>query len=174
MRSAARIKAVLVVFAFLYSAWAWADELPFKPEQLNHWAYKKVQKPAVPIVQQRAWIKTPVDAFILAKLESKGLKPALPADKITLLRRATFDLTGLPPTPEEVKAFLADKSPRAFEKVVDRLLASPHYGEKWARHWLDLARYAESDGFKADDTRPNIWRYRDYVIKSFNADKPYD
>src|SRR5262245_36010820 len=141
MCSATRIKAVLVTLALLGSAWVWADDLPFTPEQLSHWAYKKVQKPAVPAVQQRAWVKTPVDAFILAKLENKGLKPASRADKLTLLRRATFDLTGLPPTPEEVNAFLADKSPRAFEKVVDRLLASPHYGEKWARHWLDLARY---------------------------------
>jgi len=174
MSSATRIKAVLVTLALLCSAWAWADELPFTPEQLNHWAYKKVQKPAVPAVKNRAWAKSPVDAFVLAKLEEKGLAPAARADKVTLLRRATFDLTGLPPTPEEVSAFLADKSPRAFEKVVDRLLASPHYGEKWARHWLDLARYAESDGFKADDTRPHIWRYRDYVIKSFNDDKPYD
>ncbi len=174
MGSATRIKAVLVTLALLCSVWAWADELPFTPEQLNHWAYKKVQKPAVPAVKNRAWAKNPVDAFVLAKLEEQSLAPAPRADKVTLLRRATFDLTGLPPTPEEVSAFLADKSPRAFEKVVDRLLASPHYGEKWARHWLDLARYAESDGFKADDTRPHIWRYRDYVIKSFNADKPYD
>ena len=104
----------------------------------------------------------------------QGLKPSPPADKATLLRRASFDLTGLPPTPEEVQAFLADNSPEAFEKVVDRLLASPHYGERWGRHWLDLARYAESEGFKADETRPNAWRYRDYVIQSFNADKPYD
>ncbi len=140
----------------------------------DHWAYKKVQKPVVPVVKDRAAVKTEVDAFILKELESKGLRPSPPADKVTLLRRATFDLTGLPPTTEEVQAFLADKSPKAFEKVVDRLLASPHYGEKWARHWLDLARYAESEGFKNDETRPNAWRYRDYVIKSFNEDKPYD
>ena len=104
----------------------------------------------------------------------QGHSAGAPADKITLLRRATFDLTGLPPTPEEVEAFLADNSPQAFEKVVDRLLASPQYGERWGRHWLDLARYAESEGFKADETRPNAWRYRDYVIQSFNADKPYN
>ena len=115
-----------------------------------------------------------MDAFILRELEKNQISPSKPTDKITLLRRATFDLTGLPPTPEEVKAFVADRSPKAYEKVIDRLLASSAYGEKWARHWLDLARYAESDGFKADDTRPNIWRYRDYVIKSFNEDKPYD
>src|SRR5262249_43024804 len=96
------------------------------------------------------------------------------ADKVTLLRRASFDLIGLPPTPEEVAAFLADNSPDAFDKVIDRLLASPRYGERWGRHWLDLARFAESEGFKADEPRPNAWRYRDYVIQSFNQDKPYD
>src|SRR5260370_21210506 len=102
------------------------------------------------------------------------MEPARPAANIALLRRATFDLTGLPPTPEEVDAFLADNSPQAFEKVVDRLLASPQYGERWGRHWLDLARYAESEGFKSDETRPNASRYRDYVIQSLNADKPYN
>ncbi len=116
----------------------------------------------------------PIDAFILAKLENRGLTLSPAADKVTLLRRVTFDLIGLPPTPEEVDAFLKDNSPDAYEKVVDRLLASPHYGERWARHWLDLARYAESEGFKADETRPNAWRYRDYVIQAFNSNKPYD
>src|SRR5262249_8897157 len=144
MYSSTRFKAVLVIFALACGAWAASDDLPFTSEQRNHWAYQKVQKPSVPAVKNRAWRKTPVDAFVLAKLESKGLVPAPPADKITLIRRATFDLTGLPPSPEEVRAFLEDKSPKAFEKVVDRLLSSPRYGEKWARHWLDLARYAES------------------------------
>jgi Protein of unknown function (DUF1553)/Protein of unknown function (DUF1549) len=153
---------------------AFDDGHKFSDAELNYWAFQKVEKPATPAVRNRAWVKTPVDAFILKELESKGIKPAPRADKVTLLRRATFDLTGLPPTPAEVKAFLNDDSPNAFAKVVDRLLASPHYGEKWARHWLDLARYAESEGFKADETRPNAWRYRDYVIKSFNQDKPYD
>jgi hypothetical protein len=119
-------------------------------------------------------VRNPVDAFILERLEAKNLKPAPPADKITLLRRVTLDLTGLVPTPEEVQAFLGDNSADAYEKAVDRLLASPRYGERWARHWLDLARYADSEGFKSDETRPNIWRYRDYVIQSFNEDKPYD
>jgi hypothetical protein len=154
--------------------WAVGGEHKFTESELSYWAYQKVRKPAVPAVSYQAWVKTPVDAFILKELESKKIKPAPRADKITLLRRATFDLTGLPPTPDEVRAFLADTSPNAFAKVVDRLLASPHYGEKWARHWLDLARYAESEGFKSDETRPNVWRYRDYVIKSFNDDKPYD
>jgi hypothetical protein len=120
------------------------------------------------------WARNPIDAFVLAKLEAKGLQPGAAADRITLLRSVSLDLIGLPPTPEETADFLSDKSPDAYEKVVDRLLTSPRYGERWARHWLDLARYAESEGFKADEFRPNIWRYRDYVIQSFNEDKPYD
>lgn len=146
----------------------------FTPAQKNHWAFKKVIRPAIPTVRDQAWAQNPVDAFILQKLEAAGIRPAPPADRVTLLRRVSFDLIGLPPTPEEVQAFLADRSPNAYEKVVDRLLASPHYGERWARHWLDLARYAESEGFKSDETRPNVWRYRDYVIKAFNENKPYD
>ena len=139
-----------------------------------HWAFQKVTRPAVPEVRNSKFqIQNPIDAFIDAKLEQAGIEPSSAADKITLLRRATFDLIGLPPTPEETDAFLADPSSNAFDTVVDRLLASPHYGERWARHWLDLARYAESEGFKNDETRPNAWRYRDYVINSFNADKPY-
>lgn len=167
------LKFSAVLFLLLGVVWAVADQPQFKASHLRHWAYKPVVKPVVPEVTNKAWVKTEVDAFILNALEQAKLAPAKPADKITLLRRATFDLTGLPPTPEDTAAFLADKSPNAFAKVVDRLLASPQYGERWARHWLDLARYAESDGFKADDTRPNIWRYRDYVIKAFNTDKPY-
>ena len=120
------------------------------------------------------WPTSPLDRFILAELEKKGLTPAPPADKRTLIRRATFDLTGLPPTPEEVDAFLADQSPDAFAKVVDRLLASPHYGERWGRHWLDLARYADSNGMDENVAYANAFRYRDYVIRAFNADKPYD
>lgn len=174
MRNAKPLKVVLAVSALVCGVLGASDNLPFTTKQLDHWAYQKVQKPKQPSVRDRAWVKNPVDAFVLAKLESEGAKPTPAADKITLLRRATFDLTGLPPTPEEVNSFLADNSPGAFEKVVDRLLDSPHYGEKWARHWLDLARYAESEGFKADETRPNAWRYRDYVIKAFNEDKPYD
>ncbi len=168
------LKYLVLLFALVCSVWASEDKPRFTSAQLKHWAYKPVVKPAVPTVKNRAWIKTDIDAFILRDLEKNQLAPSTRADKVTLLRRATFDLTGLPPTPEETTNFLADKSPKAFERVVDRLLASPHYGEKWARHWLDLARYAESEGFKADETRPNAWRYRDYVIKSFNADKPYD
>ncbi len=146
----------------------------FTQAQRKWWAFQPVRKPSIPAVKKTGWVRNDIDSFILAKLEEKGLQPNPPADRITLLRRASLDLTGLPPTPEETRAFLADDSPNAWAKVVDRLLASPHYGERWARHWLDLARYADSEGFKSDETRPNVWRYRDYVIRSLNSDKPYD
>jgi hypothetical protein len=121
-----------------------------------------------------SWASNPIDAFILTRLEAKQLNPSPRADKLTLLRRVTFDLTGLPPTLAEQEAFLADTSADAYQKIVDRLLASPHYGERWAQHWLDLVRYAETDGFKADEYRPNAYRYRDYVIAAFNDDLPYN
>jgi hypothetical protein len=153
-----------------------AESVPkeFTEQQKRWWAIQKVEKPAPPPVRNQTWVRTPVDLFILSKLEERELKPNPPADKITLLRRAHLVLTGLPPSAADAQRFLSDSSPNAYEKVVDGLLASPHYGERWARHWLDLARYADSEGFKADETRPNIWRYRDYVIRSFNSDKPYD
>ena len=146
---------------------------PFTPTQRKYWAFQPVHRTTPPVLKD-AKPENPIDAFIRARLEAASIKPAPQADRVTLLRRVTFDLTGLPPTPQETDAFLADKSPGAYEKVIDRLLASPHYGERWARHWLDLARYAESEGFKSDETRPNAWRYRDYVIKAFNENKPYD
>jgi hypothetical protein len=146
----------------------------FTPAQKNYWFFQPVKQSPVPAVKNKAWVKTPIDEFILAKLEENKLQPNPRADKLTLLRRVTVDMTGLPPAQEEIQAFLSDKSPSAWEKVVDRLLASPAYGERWGRHWLDVARYADSNGFKADETRPNVWRYRDYVIKAFNDDKPYD
>ncbi|MSU50474.1 MAG: DUF1553 domain-containing protein [Opitutus sp.] len=139
-----------------------------------HWAFRPVKRIAPPAVRNTSWAKTPLDPFILAALESKGLKPSAPAGRETLIRRVTLDLTGLPPTPAEIDAFLADASPNAYETLIDRLLASPHYGERWGRHWLDLARFAESDGFEHDAVRPHAWRYRDYVVRAFNADKPYD
>ena len=129
---------------------------------------------APPEVADEAWPLGDVDRFILAKLEAQGMKPPPAADKRTLIRRATFDLTGLPPTPQEVDAFLADSSPDAFAKVVDRLLASPAYGERWGRHWLDVVRYADTSGCNGDFPAPEAWRYRNYVIDSFNSDKPYD
>jgi len=141
----------------------------FTEAQRSYWFFQPVAKPPLP----RA-AANPIDAFILARLNEKGIRQNPPADKVTLLRRASLDLTGLPPTPEETQDFLSDQSPDAFAKVVDRLLASPRYGERWGRQWLDLARYADTNGFKADEVRPDIWRYRDYVIQAFNSDKPYD
>ncbi|MCI0332733.1 MAG: PSD1 and planctomycete cytochrome C domain-containing protein [Planctomycetes bacterium] len=140
----------------------------------NFWSFRPVVRPAIPPVKDQAWVKTPIDAYILARLEQKKLRPAPPADKATLLRRAYYSVIGLPPTPEKVQAFLTDTSPDAYEKVVEELLASRHYGEHWGRHWLDLVRYAESNSFERDNPKPFVWRYRDYVIRSLNADKPYD
>jgi hypothetical protein len=140
----------------------------------THWSFQPIRRPEVPSVVDGAWVRTPVDAFLLSKIEAAGLLPAPPASRATLLRRVYYDLIGLPPTPEEVREFLADKSPDAYERVVDRLLASPQYGARWARHWLDLVRYAETNGYEFDSAKPEIWRYRDYVIQSFNDDKPYD
>lgn len=147
---------------------------PISAEERNSWAFRTPVRPAIPEVRQAAWVKNPVDSFVLAKLEAKGLQPSPPADKRTLLRRVTFDLTGLPPTPEEFQAFLADTSSEAYTKVVRRLLASPRYGERWAQHWLDVVRFGETNGYELDAERPQAWRYRDYVIRSLNADKPYD
>jgi hypothetical protein len=138
------------------------------------WAFQPVGEHRPPTVADEAWARAEVDRFILAKLESQGMKPPPEAEKRVLIRRATFDLTGLPPTPEEVEAFLADQSPDAFSKLVDRLLASRAYGERWGRHWLDVVRYADTSGCNGDFPAPEAWRYRNYVIDSFNADKPYD
>jgi hypothetical protein len=146
----------------------------FTEEQKRFWAFQPVRNIAPPTVRDAEWGRSPIDAFILAKLESQGLRPARRADKHTLLRRVTFDLTGLPPTPDEIEEFLRDESPKAFERVVDRLLASPAYGERWGRHWLDVARYADSNGLDENTAFGHAWRYRDYVIRSFNRDKPYD
>ncbi|MBL9094961.1 MAG: DUF1553 domain-containing protein, partial [Planctomycetaceae bacterium] len=147
-------------------------------EDRQFWAYQPVVEPRVPEVQDSAWVRTPVDAFILRKLEERGLAPTSPASARSLIRRATYDLTGLPPTPEDVAAFeescQGTGSEAAYEALIDRLLASPHYGEKWGRHWLDLVRYAESHGYERDSAKPFAWRYRDYVIESLNRDKPYD
>ncbi|MES3022214.1 MAG: DUF1549 and DUF1553 domain-containing protein [Pseudomonadota bacterium] len=137
------------------------------------WAYQPVKAVPVPAVSQAAWARTPIDNFVLAKLEAKKIKPSPEADRAAFVRRATLDAWGIIPTPEEVQAFVGDRAPDAYEKLVDRLLASPKYGERQGRRWLDLARYADSAGFTNDETRSNMWRYRDYVIKSFNDDKPY-
>ncbi|WP_235963842.1 PSD1 and planctomycete cytochrome C domain-containing protein [Tautonia rosea] len=148
---------------------AWED-----PEEVDLWSFQPMSDPEVPGVSDASWPKSDLDRFILSELEARGLSPAPPADRRTLIRRATFDLTGLPPTPEEVAAFLADESPEAFERVVERLLASPAYGERWGRHWLDVARYADSNGSDENVAHGNAWRYRDYVVEAFNEDRPYD
>jgi hypothetical protein len=149
----------------------WPDELAGKEPAEGHWAFRPLKRPAVPDVLDA---RTPIDRFVLAKLREAGLPPSPPADKRTLVRRLHLDLAGLPPTPDEVKRFLDDHAADAYEKLVDRLLASPHYGERWGRHWLDLARFAESDGYENDRLRPDAWRFRDWVIAAINADLPFD
>ena len=140
----------------------------------SFWAFQPLKAVSVPSVKQKDWVRNPIDAFILAKLESKSIQPSPAAEREKLLRRAYFDLVGMPPSPAEVEAFLNDTSPDAYEKVIDRLLASPHYGERWARHWLDVARYAESGGYEFDGDRPGAFLYRDFVIKALNQDMPFD
>ncbi len=139
----------------------------------KHWAFQPIRRPALPNVQNANWCRNPIDRFILARLEKENIAPAPEADRITLLRRVSLDLIGLPPSLKEIEDFLSDKSPDAYERVVDRLLASPHYGERWGRHWLDLARYADSNGYSIDSPR-SIWKYRDWVIDALNKDKPFD
>ena len=140
----------------------------------KHWAFNAPQHPTPPDIHDPSWVRNPIDAFILRKLEAEGVKPAPEADRLTLLRRLHLDLTGLPPTAAEVEAYEADQRPNAYDQAVDRLLASPHYGERWGRHWLDLARYADSDGYEKDTIRPWAFRYRDWVINAFNSDQPFD
>lgn len=151
-----------------------AEEAPIAPIDREHWAFVPITRPEVPEVQDDEWCRTPVDHFVLSRLERKGLRPLPEADRTTLLRRLAFDLTGLPPSPDELDRFISDPSPDALERLVDRLLDSPAYGERWARHWLDLVRFAETDGFEHDKVRPQAWRYRDWVIEALNRDLPYD
>jgi Protein of unknown function (DUF1553)/Protein of unknown function (DUF1549)/Planctomycete cytochrome C len=150
------------------------ENRPITAEERQWWAFQKPVRPAIPKVKGQADVRNPIDAFILSALEAKGLRPAPLASRRTLIRRVYFDLIGLPPKPEEMEAFLNDPSPEAYGKLVNRLLDSERYGERWARHWLDVVRYADSDGYEYDRLRPNSWRYRDYVIRSFNQDKPYN
>lgn len=146
----------------------------FSEEERGHWAFQPVARPAVPAVKRSDLIRTPIDAFLLSRLEPAGLSFSSPADRRTLLRRVKFDLHGLPPTPDEVAEFMADDAPDAWERLIERLLASPHYGEHWGRLWLDVVRYAETAGYNADPLRPNSWKFRDFVVASLNADKPFD
>jgi hypothetical protein len=152
--------------------WPAADQAKKRPGW-DHWSFQPPRRPPAPEVKDTAWVRNPIDRFVLARLEKAGVKPSPEADRHTLLRRLQLDLTGLPPTPQEIQDFLGDRSPDAYEKVVDRLLASPHYGERWGRHWLDLARYADSDGYTIDAPR-QIWKYRDWVIDALNRDVPFD
>ena len=142
----------------------------------KHWSFQPVVRPTEPAVKNEAWVRNPIDRFILARLEKEGVAAAQPspeADRATLIRRLSLDLLGLPPSPKEVDDFIADQRPDAYEKLVDRLLESPHYGERWGRHWLDLARYADSNGYSIDAPR-SIWPYRDWVINALNNDMPFD
>jgi hypothetical protein len=168
--------AVLLGIGFLVVSGVGAKGGPGDTEEV-HWSFRQRSQPAVPSFAdpaRRAWIRTRIDAFVLARLNHEGLRPAPEADRRTLIRRLYFDLTGLPPAPEQVAEFVGSRDPQAYEKLIDHLLASPHYGERWGRHWLDVVRFAETEGFEYDRHRPGAWRYRDYVIRSFNDDKPYD
>lgn len=160
---------LLLVFPYLLQA----QKVVITDEDRQYWAYKPLSIPEVPTIKDNNWSEHPVDKFILQKLQENMLTPAHEADKRTLIRRAYLDLIGLPPTPKQVEAFVSNEDPGAYEKVLDELLASPRYGERWGRHWLDLVRYAESDGYRADHYRPTAYKYRDYVIRSFNQDKSY-
>jgi hypothetical protein len=169
-----RIAPVAFVLASTICVSAWVDkDEAFIGSRRRYWAFQAPARPDVPGLPDH-WVKSPIDAFILQSLAEKKLRPSPPLDRERLLRRVTLDLTGLPPTPGEIDLYLQDRSPEAYEKVVDRLLASPHYGERWALRWLDVVRYADTNGYEADGDRPHAWRYRDYVVRSFNADKPYN
>ena len=161
---------------------AWIDQGAERPDDATaddskwskHWAFQPIRRAPLPRVSRPEWVRNPIDAFVLARLDAAKIAPSPEADRTTLLRRLSLDLIGLPPTPEEVDAFLTDQSPEAYERLVDRLLASEHFGERWARHWLDLARYADSDGYEKDNPRLTAWKYRDWVINAFNRDMPFD
>ena len=152
----------------------WPDALAGKESFDDHWSFRGITRPEVPKVADSKWVRNPIDAFVLAKLEREKIAPSPEADRRTLARRLSLDLLGLPPSPKDVDAFVHDQSPDAYEQFVDRLLASKHFGERWAKHWLDLATFAESDGYENDKPRPNAWRYRDWVIDAINKDLPFD
>ncbi|HEX4947626.1 MAG TPA: DUF1549 and DUF1553 domain-containing protein [Blastocatellia bacterium] len=171
----------LLAFSVLWFPLALAsDHAPlgtYTARERSHWVFVKRATPAVPTFAagtDKAWGKTPIDAFILVRMQKEGLQPSAPADRVMLIRRLYFDLIGLPPSPQAVEAFVKDKAPDAYQKLVEKLLASPQYGERWGQHWLDVVRFAETDGFEYDTHRNDAWRYRDYIIKSFNEDKPYN
>jgi hypothetical protein len=152
----------------------WPDAVDGQAPDSGHWSFQPIRAPVPPAVRRRDWLRDPLDAFILARLEKEHLSPSPEADRPTLLRRLSLDLLGLPPTPAEARAFLQDPRPDAYERAVERLLASPHFGERWGEHWLDLARYADSDGYEQDETRPYAYRWRDWAIRAINADLPFN
>jgi mono/diheme cytochrome c family protein len=160
-----------VIKAWIDSGAAWPEP---KGTTSNHWAFQRLERPAPPAVKDEAWVRSPIDRFVLARLEQRGVAPSAEADRYTLIKRLSYDLLGLPPAIEAVDAFVADASPDSYERLVDRLLDSPRFGERWGRHWLDKARYADSDGYEKDNPRPDAWRYRDWVIDAVNADVPLD
>jgi len=167
-------EAVAVIRTWIDQGANWsADSETAATVKVDHWSLKPLVRPAVPRATASTIVQNPIDAFVAATLGEHGLKPSVEADRRTLIRRVAVDLTGLPPTPEELAKFLADTSPDAYELLVDRLLASPRYGERWARHWMDVAHFSETHGNDQDRPRPNAWPYRDYLVHSFNADKPY-
>src|SRR5262249_20584615 len=142
--------------------------------EATHWAFRPIVRPVPPAVKQEAWVRNPVDRFILARLESRRVAPSTEADRRTLIRRLCLDLIGVPPPPHAIEAVVSDSRPDAYERLVDGLLSSSHFGERWGRHWLDLARYADSDGYEKDSGRPHAWRYRNWVIDAINRDEPFD
>ena len=174
-RSRVACYSVLWLTTFVLSAFSdEPKEYEITDADREHWSFRPVARSAVPTVKNRDWVRTPIDAFILAKLEQASWQPNRPAERRDLLRRMTLDLTGLPPTIDEQDQFLANESPAAIERVIDDLLSRPSYGERWGRHWLDIVRYAETNGYERDGAKPSVFRYRDYVIAALNADKPYD
>ena len=156
----------------------WIDQGAVWPEPktggTNHWAFQPIERPTPPAVKDESWPRGAIDRFVLSRLEAQGIRPSAEADRYTLIKRLSYDLIGLPPDPAEVDAFVADPSPDAYDKLVNRLLDSPRFGERWGRRWLDMARYADSDGYEKDNPRPDAWRYRDWVIDAVNADLPLD
>jgi hypothetical protein len=168
---------ILILTSWIDQGAPWVDDSnqdSLVRTRSTHWSFQPLRKPPVPPVRKPAWSRNAIDAFVLDRLKREGIKPSPEADRHTLLRRVSFDLVGLPPSPEELSRFMADTEAGAYERAVDRLLSSPHFGEKWARHWLDLARYADSDGYEQDQVRPHAWRYRDWVIRAFNDNVPFD
>ena len=165
--------ACLIALAFIVGSTCTAESEGIETTD-GYWAWQPLKKPLLPTVDDDLWCRNEIDLFIRARLDEVGVRPALEAERANLIRRATYDLTGLPPTPEEVEAFVSDDSADSWDRLLDRLLASPQYGEKWGRHWLDVVRYAETNGFERDGNKPEVWRYRDWVVSSLNNDKPYD